>query len=537
MSKIKNRLPNDLYAIHESIQNDLIFYAKNHLLIVTKSGSVVPFKLNYVQNYIHDQLEDQLRTTGKVRALVLKCRQPGCSTYVAGRFFHKTTQKQGKRTFILSHDSKTTGELFKIVKRFHERLPNPVKPVANTSNLQQLIFSAIESSYTVGTAGNVEVGRGLTLQYLHGSEVAFWPNGDKLMKGVGQAVADMPGTEIILESTANGMTNEFYRMCMQAIKGRGDYRLIFIPWFWHHEYVREVPDNFVLSDEELQYQKTYDLTDEQMAWRQAKLENWGGIENGALWKFKQEYPANPMEAFETSGDSLIKSEFIMAARKSKLKDRNAPLVMGIDKARSGDRTVIAFRRGREVPKCYAYTDMNEMRLAGIAAQLIDKHKPKKCFVDITDGWGCVDRLHELGYRDIVDGIHFGSKATQEDLYVNKRVEMWISLRDWFHQDGEKNIPDEDEIQADLTAIPDAKEQSNGKKYLVSKDKIKEAYGGKSPDYGDALALTFAFPVRIEHNNRKHMSTNKSQGIKAFGRMRKNDQDINETSIYIDAIRR
>src|SRR3954451_21645083 len=64
--------------------NYLVFAAQ-HLRIRTKSGAIRPFVLNRAQRFIHDKLKAQNTDIGKVRALILKGRQQGCSTYVAGR--------------------------------------------------------------------------------------------------------------------------------------------------------------------------------------------------------------------------------------------------------------------------------------------------------------------------------------------------------------------------------------------------------------------------------------------------------------------
>ena len=64
-----------------------------------------------------------MRETGKVRALVLKGRQLGCSTYVAARFYHRAVHSEGQKVFILTHSDQATQNLFEIVDRFHQHLP------------------------------------------------------------------------------------------------------------------------------------------------------------------------------------------------------------------------------------------------------------------------------------------------------------------------------------------------------------------------------------------------------------------------------
>ena len=73
--------------IKQRLKDDLIHYAAKCLRIRTKSGDIEAFALNKAQLHIHNQLEMQRGQTGKVRALILKGRQQGCSTYIQARYF------------------------------------------------------------------------------------------------------------------------------------------------------------------------------------------------------------------------------------------------------------------------------------------------------------------------------------------------------------------------------------------------------------------------------------------------------------------
>lgn len=481
-------------------------------------GPLTPFLLNRAQEYIHKRLEEQLRKTGKIRALILKGRQQGCSTYTEGRFYHKATRFSGKSVFILSHEAQTTKKLFRIAERFQENCPNPVKPILTTQNRQEMIFAEIESEYTIGTAGNKDVGRGGTIQYFHGSEVAFWENTDGIVTGILQSVPDMEGTEIILESTANGMGNFFYTKCMQALNGESDFMLIFVPWFWQLEYTKVVPPDFVATEEELQMKYLYKLTTEQLAWRRAKIEEFTTTGRNGESKFKQEYPCNVIESFQTSGDSLIPADNIMAARKRNLDIRDVPKILGVDSGRNKDRSVIVWRHGRKIPKYRTYTAEEtggqetqwEMRLAGIIAKIIDLEDIDKVFIDCTKSYGTFDRLCEMGYKRIVVAVLFSERAIEHTLYLNKRVEMWMMLKLWF--EGEVDVPDDDNFQKDISVVPDAVEMSTGVAKLVAKDTIVKN-AGFSPDIGDAAVLTFAYPVKNQITEKFRKSNPKLQSRK------------------------
>lgn len=279
--------------IRARLKNDFIHYAGKCLKIRTKSGSIRPLQLNAAQLYIHEKLEEQLKETGRVRALILKGRQQGCSTYVEARFYWKVTHRPGTRAFILTHLDEASRNIYQIAKRFHENCPAAVRPRAGLSNSRELFFDKIDSGYQVGTAKSQGVGRSNTLQYFHGSEVAYWANASDHISGILQAVPDAAGTEVILESTSAGAGGLFYTLCQDAIKGRSDYRFIFVPWFWQDEYRKVPPTDFAATAEEEEYRAAYALDDAQLCWRRGKI-----YELGSIWTFRREYPSTAEEAFQ-----------------------------------------------------------------------------------------------------------------------------------------------------------------------------------------------------------------------------------------------
>ncbi len=499
--------------IRQRLKDDFEHYAMRCLKIRLKTAklntttqrleTVAPFCLNKAQRYIHERLEEQLGKTGKVRALILKGRQQGCSTYVEGRFFWKVTHLNGVRAYILTHEDNATKNLFEMAQRYYENCPLLVRPEKHASNAKELEFGSLDSGYRVGTAGNKGAGRSGTIQYFHGSEVAYWPNAHEHAAGALQTVAEQSGTEIILESTANGLGNFFHEQWQKAETQQSDYIAVFVPWFWQEEYRKELPVEFRLSDEECDYKDAYGLTLEQMAWRRTKIDELGE------WKFKQEYPATAAEAFQTSGDDVfIKPEIVMRARKGKA-DASGVKIIGVDPARFGDdRTSIVLRHGRVIPWIKSYSKKDTMEIVGICARLIIDESPDKMFIDIGGlGAGIYDRLKEMGYGTIVSAVNFGEKALQSEKYFNHRAEMWALLLEWL-KSHPVQIPDIDTLQADLTGLLYSFD-SNGRLKLEKKEDMKKR-GLRSPDEGDACALTFAFPVRQQSHRTQESGSHSSE---------------------------
>ena len=492
----------DVDRIRERFSKDFIFYGESILKIRPKEGGLIPLKLNRAQLYLHEKAEEQLQRTGKVRLLVPKARQGGISTYITARFYHKVTHTVGYRGFILTHEAEATSNLFDMVKRYHDNIEPMFRVSTGSDSMKELNFDKLDSGYKVGTAGNKQTGRSSTIQLFHGSEVAFWINDKDIAAGALQAIPDEAGTESILESTGNGIGNLFYKMCMDAIKGLNDYEVVFIPWFWMENYYKQQPESFVLTDEERELKRLYLLNEGQLYWRRAKI-----AELGSESLFRQEYPATLMECFQASSEeSFISPDPVMRARKTVLnEDRTLPMVVGIDPARhGGDRTAIVYRRGRKLINIEIFKNSDLMEVVGKTVQIIRSHQPAKIFLDVGGlGWGIYDRLKELGHSDIVSGINSGEKAIEYDKYANKRAEMWGIMRQWLESEP-CDIPDEDEILMDLTC-PSYKYDSNTRLLLEKKEDIKKS-GRKSPDIGDALALTFAFPVLTNHINYANLNS-------------------------------
>lgn len=480
-------------AIRQKLKDDFAHFASRTLHIRTKSGAIEKLKLNKAQLHIHELVERQREKTGKVRAIILKGRQQGCSTYTEARLYWRVIHSFGVRAFILTHEEEATRNLFEMAKRFHERCNPLIQPHTAASNAKELVFDKLDSGYKLGTAGNKSTGRSSTIQFFHGSEVAFWPHASEHAMGVLQTIPNEPNTEVFLESTANGVGNYFYQQWQLAEAGESDFIPIFIPWFWQEEYQREVPEGTTFTDEEVELGRLYKLKPEQLYWRRKKISELSASGIDGSKAFKQEYPCNAIEAFQTTGeDSFIPTDLVMQARHTEA-EGFGPLVIGVDPARFGDdRTSIVFRQGRNVPYIKSYSKKDTMEVAGIVHTLIHKHQPTKVYIDVGGlGAGVVDRLRELGLSDVIVAVNAGSKARDEERYLNKRAEMWGEMKLWL-QDQPVSVPDVDDLHADLCGVKYSFD-SKARLKLESKKDMKRR-GLRSPDVGDALALTFAMPT-------------------------------------------
>ena len=212
----------------------------------------------------------------------------------------------------------------------------------------------------------------------------------------------------------------------------------------------------------------------------------------------EEYGADSPQArievygqFPTDGDDQFIPPSLVdeAATRPRYKDETAPIVLGVDPARSGnDSTVIVARQGRDIVAIKRYKGEDTMEIVGRVIDAIEEFRPALVVLDEGGlGYGILDRLKEQRYK--VRGVNFGWKSSKPAMWQNKRAEMWGDMRQWLRT---ASIPNDRMLKSDLCS-PQYKTNSSGSIALEAKKDMK-ARGLASPDAADALAVTFAYPV-------------------------------------------
>lgn len=508
-------------------KSDFRRFAREAIRIRTKSGDLKPLILNAAQEILHNAAEDQLEEEQWVRLAGLKGRRQGFSTYVAARGYWRATLWDRQKIYILSHEMASSNVLFDMVALMQEKHPFP--PQVGTDNAKELEFSKRGSSYQVATAGQKAGGRGGAVTFFHGSEAAWWTNAPDHFAASVQGVDEVRGvwgvlwkepvnplpfeagrgeiygwvkapSEIWLETTSAGPTGEFWKRYTDAMKSIGRYRAVFVPWTVQPEYAEEGDFTPMMEAEEegelseLEYQELHGLTNAQMLWRRSKIH-----ELGSEGKFRQEYPIDVTEAFAAADIEgvFIKPALVLRARKRKMEDPDAPLIIGVDPAGSGgDRFAVAFRRGDKILKVIHRNKLEHDEAVAWLSTIIEEWRPNRMCIDRGSmGQNIVSALRNLNkhYADIVKGIDFGGTSRMKQATPkragpwNRRAEMYGDFKDWLIEGGA--IPDDDDLASDISG-PKQKWRANNDWLLESKTEMK-ARGLRSSDLSDACALTFA----------------------------------------------
>lgn len=181
----------------------------------------------------------------------------------------------------------------------------------------------------------------------------------------------------------------------------------------------------------------------------------------------------------------------------------APLVIGVDVARfGGDDSVIWPRRGKDA-RSFPPEPHGGLDTKALLGKIIEKYrffvnlgtKPAMIFVDEGNtGGAIVDLLRDLGYP--VMGVMFGSSPTDKKTYRYKSDEIWGTMRGDIEAGLRLPALDTEHgsrIHAELTQREYGYMVGTERIHLETKKDMK-ARGVHSPDFADALAVTYAHQI-------------------------------------------
>lgn len=316
------------------IAKDFYIYCERNLMIKDKvTRQVVPFDLNWAQKLLVERVIDDLTHNRPVRYIVLKARQMGLSTVIEALCYWWTTTHRFVNSVIIAHETEASGNLYKMFRRYYDFSHPMFKPDRKYNTKKDLVFDVednvkeafeLEGKRAPGLASEIKTmvakegkGRSDTINFFHGSEVAFWEANADVVSSALQAIPLAAETFAFLESTANGVGGYFYDEWQLAMKGESAFKPLFFAWHEHPEY--EYGDGLkdgeaaMYDDEEQELidifrAKGYPIASwhRKIAWRREKKKEFRSDPK----KFYQEYPKDDMEAFLASGRPVFDTKIL-----------------------------------------------------------------------------------------------------------------------------------------------------------------------------------------------------------------------------------
>ena len=164
------------------LTHDFPIYAPTCLKIVDKRSRFIPFELNAGQLELERMLQEQADAGKPRRAIALKARQVGVSTFCQGKVIQQTTLQANQNAVIVAHDAKTGDKLFTMGQTMYGNLPDwkldkrQVKPPIRHHRRGDLHFAPPgeawmggglfpNSSYFVDTAGSLSQGEAVPISW------------------------------------------------------------------------------------------------------------------------------------------------------------------------------------------------------------------------------------------------------------------------------------------------------------------------------------------------------------------------------------
>jgi hypothetical protein len=313
-------------------------------------GKLVPFKLTVGQRIVVRKVRWRLRCGLPVRIIVLKSRRQKISSLCQALAYWYTSTRAYVEGLTCADKNELTEEIFERgVKTFYdhdERRRFGVRPETEASSKRELKFGnpdkasraehmGLQSVLAVTSAESKEPGRGGTKHFIHGSEVAYWPEDPPPWQGMGIALSNAPGTVAVLESSANGAVGFFRDTWAEARAGRNEWTPIFLPWWIDPDNAIPVSSEeragwtWVRTDEEDEqaYAAKYKLSFEQLAWRRQVIASPRCYKPGRSRYeiFRQEYPACEEDAWLSSSRNFFIPGKVTAWAADPVKGARAPL--------------------------------------------------------------------------------------------------------------------------------------------------------------------------------------------------------------------
>lgn len=304
-------------------KDDFVYFCENYLKIVDRNGKSVPFVLKPAQKKL------LLAISNNPWQIVLKARQLGSSTLIAGLFFWKTLFNPHERTLVVAHTAAAVSNIFRIYKHFYDELPKFLQFEMKNASAHEMVFFH-GGTIRISSASGQNF-RGANYQNLHCSEAAFWKDPSTTIAGLFQTASG--NSTIILETTANGL-NQFHSLWSDEDNG---FDKTFLSWKDEPDYIRKekMPIPEILKEYCIQNH----LSEEQLNWAAETLSV--KCANNFV-TFQQEYAVDPVTCFVSSGSRFFSVVYPGAVFRPGYMEFESPIasgvyVMGVDVA-SGSPT-------------------------------------------------------------------------------------------------------------------------------------------------------------------------------------------------------
>lgn len=321
---LMNETPLEARDIARSIaryRKDFRSFAREQLKLAGK-----PFSFWPCQEPLLQSVERQMEERGFARVVWLKARQVGASTLSEALVYWRACLWPHVNAIVIADEQERSKGLFEISKGFYEQMDPAIRPMGRYATKRELVFGnpsvvsrrsdpGLGSRIVVDSAHKTNIAIGANWQVAHLSECARFPKPALVLDGIIPAVHRVPGTLIIMESSAEKAGTWFRDFCDASEKKQNAFEFTFVPWMLQPEYYvcpvcklsglhcKSLADHeasapsIELGADERAILVAYGLKPGHVLWMREKI-----AEMDNNWDlFRQSYPLTPEDAWVTEG--------------------------------------------------------------------------------------------------------------------------------------------------------------------------------------------------------------------------------------------
>ena len=307
-------------------QYDFEFWTFGCVKIQDKeSKKEIPFVLNRAQRRLLSRIEKMRGERRPIRICLLKARQWGGSTlvqvYMAWMQLILKTNWHSAIIADVDDQARNIRGMYRRLGRLYPKQFGSITFVPYEGSTKTKLIKERNCIVGVGSAQEPDSLRSYDFSMLHLSEVGIWKStpqrsAEDLVQSIRSTVPTIADSLIVMESTAKGVGNFFHREWQAAKKGSSSYDPVFVPWFEIERYQNPIKDyeefvTWMITDTYAKYLWVRGATLEGIKWY---FDTKSG-ENYDDWRMKSEYPSDDVEAFQSTGRTVFKQEYVANIRK------------------------------------------------------------------------------------------------------------------------------------------------------------------------------------------------------------------------------
>ena len=204
-------------------KNDPVYFAKQHVKIVSLDEGLVPFQPYDFQERLINNFHENRFNICKMP------RQTGKSTTSVSYLLHYAVFNDNVNIGILANKAATARDLLGRLQTAYENLPKWMQQGIISWNKGSLELE--NGSKILAASTSASAVRGMSFNILFLDEFAFVPNhiADSFFASVYPTITSGKSTKVIMVSTPHGM-NHFYRYWHDAERGKNEYIPTDVHW-------------------------------------------------------------------------------------------------------------------------------------------------------------------------------------------------------------------------------------------------------------------------------------------------------------------